>query len=729
MQLTTKTTAMAQLMLFSATLFIAALLLFWIQPLFSKMVLPFLGGSPSVWNTAMVFFQATLLGGYAYAHLLNRSLPPKGQLSVHLILLAAAAAFLPVLVPADWQPNPTTPPAVSLLLLLAAGIGVPFFAVAATAPLLQRWFSHTAHPHAQDPYFLYAASNAGSVAILLAFPFILEPRFATVGQSSAWTGGFALLAVCIAGCGACVWFRSQQSIDSSIDVAAAASPSWRDRIGWIAYSAVPSSLLLGVTTHISTDIASAPLLWVIPLALYLLSFVNAFARRPLIPRSVAIRAMAFGLVALAVTFRWREPAGAFLPLHLVAFFATALACHGELARRRPASAALTEYYLFVSLGGLMGGAFVAILAPILFSSVLEYPLSLVLAATLLPHASRTVARKDLVLAAIIAGFVLGAPILAARFDLPNIAVAAASAFIAALVLARQFRPRAFALCIAALLLGAVRVPWNDNTIWSGRSFFGVYRVTETAEPPTRNLIHGTTNHGGQWMPAVEEIRPTTYHTPESPVVDIVRKSQARNGRQRVALVGLGSGALAYYRRPADEWRYFEIDPLIRWLATESGHFQMMARQDPDAEIVLGDARLALAQQPDRHFDLLIMEAFTSDAIPTHLLTREAVAMYVEKLASDGLLVLHISNRFLDLEPVVAGVVAELGLVARRRHLKDPDRSVNPTAVASRWVVVAREDRSLDALDLGAPWSPLDHADKRVWRDDFSSLVGIIRWRG
>ena len=729
MQLTTKTTAMAQLMLFTATLFIAALLLFWIQPLFSKMVLPFLGGSPSVWNTAMVFFQATLLGGYAYAHVLNRSLPPKGQLWVHLILLAAAAAFLPVLVPADWQPNTTTPPAVSLLLLLGACVGVPFFAVAATAPLLQRWFSHTAHPHAQDPYFLYAASNAGSVVILLAFPFILEPRFATVGQSFAWAGGFGLLALCIAGCGACVWIRSRQSIDSSVDVAGAAWPSWRDRLGWIAYSAVPSSLLLGVTTHISTDIASAPLLWVIPLALYLLSFVNAFARRPLIPQSVAIRAMAFGLVALAVTFRWREPAGVFLPLHLVAFFATALACHGELARRRPASAALTEYYLFVSLGGLMGGAFVAILAPILFSSVLEYPLSLVLAAALLPHASRTVARKDLVLAAIIAGFVLGAPILAARFDLPNIAVAAALAFIAALVLARQFRPRAFALCIAALLLAAVRVPWNDNTIWSGRSFFGVYRVTETAEPPTRNLIHGTTNHGGQWMPAVEEIRPTTYHTPESPVVDIVRKSQARNGRQRVALVGLGSGALAYYRRPADEWRYFEIDPLIRWLATESGHFQMMARQDPDAEIVLGDARLALAQQPDRHFDLLIMEAFTSDAIPTHLLTREAVAMYVEKLASDGLLVLHISNRFLDLEPVVAGVVAELGLVARRRHLKDPDRSVNPTAVASRWVVVAREDRSLDALDLGAPWSPLEHADKRVWRDDYSSLVGIIRWQG
>ena len=719
-----------QLTLFTATVFAAAVLLFWIQPLFGKMVLPLLGGSPSVWNTAMVFFQAALLAGYGYAHGLCRWLGPRAQLIAHLCVLATAAAFLPVVVAEGWQPQSTASPTLWLLAVMAISLGAPFFAVAATAPLMQRWFSHSAHPHAQDPYFLYAASNAGSVAVLLAFPFVLEPLFGTDTQAFAWAGGFALLALCIAGCGACIW-RAPGARSPAAAHLSRQHPTWRDRAGWVAYSAVPSCLLLGVTAHISTDIASAPLLWTAPLALYLLSFVNAFARRPLIPHAGAVRAMAFALVTLAVAFRWREPAGVFLPLHLAAFLAAALACHAELARRRPAAAALTEFYLFVSLGGLVGGAFVALLAPLLFDAVLEYPLGLVLAALLLPYSNRRIKRGDLVLASFIGALVLGGGPLAKGLGLPLplIVVAGVMAAVAVLVLSRQVRPRAFALCIAALLLGAVRAPWHDNTVWSGRSFFGVYRVTETQDPATRSLVHGTTNHGGQWMPGPHEVKPTTYHTPASPVAEIIRKTRARATTQRVGLVGLGSGALAYYRRPGDEWRYFEIDPLIAWLAVDSGFFQMMSRHDPNAEIVLGDARLTLAREPDGHFGLLIMEAFSSDAIPTHLLTREAVAMYMQKLARDGVLLFHISNRFLDLEPVVAGVAADLDLAARAGYLKQAESDADPTALPSQWVAVARDSTSLDNLGLGELWQPLERSDRRVWRDDYSSLVGVIRWSG
>ena len=631
----------AQLWLFTATMFAGAALLFWIQPLFTKMVLPLLGGSPSVWNTAMVFFQAALLCGYGYAHLLTRHLGARSQCLVHFCLLGVAAIALPIGIATGWLPDDDAPPALWLLGLLAVSIGAPFFAVATTAPLIQRWFSRTGHPHASDPYFLYAASNLGSVAVLLAFPFAIEPLIGTRGQALAWTFGFAVLALCIIGCGVTVWRRPATTAPRS----AAPRPGWRHRAGWLAYSAVPSSLLLGVTAHISTDIASAPLLWVVPLALYLLSFVNAFARRPLIPSWLAVRGMAFGLVILAALFPWREPASIFLPLHLIAFFFIATACHGALAKRRPAAESLTEFYLFVALGGLIGGVFVALVAPAVFDSVLEYPLSLVLAAALLPRqgaaaggsggaSSGTLWRKgDIVLAILIMAVILGGRTFTEWMDLPLpfIVFAGALGVFAVFVLSRQVRPFGFALCLAALLIVGQK-PWGDDeTLWSGRSFFGVYQVVEKADPPTRSLIHGTTNHGGQWTRGDGTVGPTHYYTPASPGAKVIAATQAQTKRQRVGLVGLGTGALAYYRRPDDPWRYFEIDPVIARLATTRGYFDILPTHDPSAEIVLGDARLTLGQEPDGSFDLLVVDAFSSDAIPIHLLTLEAVALYMRKL--------------------------------------------------------------------------------------------------
>ena len=785
----------AQAALFTGTIFAGAVLLFWIQPLFTKMALPLLGGSPLVWNTAMVFFQAMLVAGYAYAHVLVRWLGVRGQLVVHAIVLGTAALALPIGIGEGWRPDSGTPPAAWLMALLFASLGAPFFALAATAPLLQRWFSLGRHPDAQDPYFLYAASNAGSVAVLVAFPFVLEPLLATSAQSVAWSLGFAALTVGIVACGATNWRTGATSIASGSGPTSAgdacrlpgpprpapkarssgpmpdAALSWRRRAGWLAYSAVPSALLLGVTAHISTDIASAPLLWVVPLALYLLSFVNAFARRPPVPPWLTVRAMAFGIVLLAAAFLWREPAGIFLPLNLVTFFCMALACHAELARRRPPAASLTEFYLFLSLGGLVGGVFVALVAPLVFDSVLEYPLCLVLAAALLPirgigrHRRRAerigdahrspaetneagaaeagaalgkrlrgaVGRGDLVVAATIAAVVLGASPLANWFGLgvPRIAYAGMLAVLAVFALSRQLRPIAFALCIAALLLGSIRPPWSDETLWAARSFFGVYRVTETTAPARRSLVHGTTNHGGQWMPADGVVRPTTYYTASSPAFEVLEQIRLRPGGPgglRIGVVGLGAGAMATHRRAGEQWRYFEIDPLIVWLATRSGYFDLMPH-DPPVPVVLGDARLSLTREPDGHYDLLMLDAFASDAIPTHLLTREAVVLYRSKLGRDGVLLVHISNRLLDLAPVLAGAAVDLGYAAMKGRPATVDTEANPTATTSEWVILAEDAATLDALGLGADWAPLDMTDPRRWRDDFSNLVGIIRWRG
>ena len=713
--------------LFSATAFTAAVLLFWIQPLFTKMALPLLGGSPSVWNTAMMFFQANLLLGYAYAHGLARYLHTRAQPVVHIGVLAVAAAFLPVTVAGGWHTVSGAPPALWLLALLTVSVGMPFFAVAATAPLIQRWFSHTSHALAQDPYFLYAASNTGSVAVLLAFPLLIEPNLDTDAQAIAWTFGFAVLVLGIAAISVRLLRGAGQPGAPVIGARLAERlPEPGERAWWIVYSAVPSALLLAVTTHISTDIAAAPLLWVVPLALYLLTFVNAFMRRPLIPARVGMRAMAFALVLLAITFRWREPAGVFLPLHLFGFVAIALGCHAELARRRPTADRLTEYFLFLALGGFLGGAFVAVAAPLVFDAVLEYPLALILSALLLPY-STAIKRGDLVVASVVGAASLGVLPSAAWFGWspPRLLFAVVLALLAALVLSRRARPIAFALCIALLLLGALWSPRQDNTVWSGRSFFGVYRVSDTADPPMRSLIHGSTNHGGQLIAPNGEVLPTGYYTSASPVTEIVGKTQARNPHQRVGLVGLGSGAMAYYRRPSDTWRYFEIDPLIAWLAADSGYFQFLPRHDPDADVVQGDARLSLSHQADGYFDLLIMDAYSSDAIPVHLLTREAVAMYMEKLADEGVLVAHISNRYLKLQPVVAGAVADLGLDARIGRVGQTD----PAGAPSVWVAIARTGNTLDDLALSRHWQPLDLTDRVLWRDSYSSLGQIVRWRG
>ena len=732
---TTATGDGAQLWLFTATIFVGATLLFLVQPLFAKMVLPLLGGSPSVWNTALVFFQAVLLAGYGYAHWLMRWLGQRNQIIVHVCVLAMAALVLPIGVASGWRPHAGTPPALWLLGLLTVSVGVPFFAVSATAPLIQRWFARTGHPHAHDPYFLYSASNLGSVLALLAFPFVLEPTLSSHVQSIVWSMGFGVLTVCIFGCGAVVW-RCTDAMSSPPWPHAMERPNWRHRATWMVYAAVPSALLLGVTTHISTDIAAAPLLWVVPLTLYLLTFAIAFARRPLIPHWVAVRAMPLALVALVALFAWREPIGVFLPLHLLVFFVIALMCHGELVRRRPGVESLTEFYLFLSLGGVIGGAFIALCAPVLFNTVFEYPLSLTLAAALLPSASPRANRGDVILALVVLAVLVGGKIVASGLGWqPNtFVVPGICAVFALVVFARQTRPFGFALCVGVLLVSSAYALTSSEVLWRGRSFFGVYRISESGDPTNRSLVHGTTNHGGQLMAANGDISPTAYYTSSSPVTEVLATVQARSVGQRVGVVGLGSGALACYRRAGDTWRFFEIDPLMVWVAAESGHFDLMARCAESVSeavpVVLGDARLTLTEEPDGHLDVLVIDAFSSDAIPIHLLTREAVVLYMDKLAADGVLVMHISNRFLNLTPVLARIIEELGYAALRGSSGKIDREIDPAGTRSVWVLIARDQAVIDALALGEMWGPLETpTDGRVWSDDFSNLLEVIRWTG
>lgn len=732
---TTATGDGAQLWLFTATIFVGATLLFLVQPLFAKMVLPLLGGSPSVWNTALVFFQAVLLAGYGYAHWLLRWLGQRNQIIVHVCVLAIAALVLPIGVASGWRPHAGTPPALWLLGLLTVSVGAPFFAVSATAPLIQRWFARTDHPHARDPYFLYSASNLGSVLALLTFPFVLEPTLSSNDQSIVWSIGFGVLTVCIIGCGALVWRRTDAT-SSPPWPHATERPHWGQRTTWMVYAAVPSALLLGVTAHISTDIAAAPLLWVVPLMLYLLTFAIAFARRPLIPHWLAVRAMPLALMVLVALFAWREPIGVFLPLHLLVFFVIALMCHGELVRRRPGVESLTEFYLFLSLGGVMGGAFVALCAPVLFNTVFEYPLSLTLAAALLPSATPRANRGDVILALVVLAVLVGGKIVASglgwqphTFVVPGIC-----AVFALVVFARQTRPFGFALCVGVLLASSAYALTSSEVLWRGRSFFGVYRISESGDPTNRSLVHGTTNHGGQLMAANGEISPTAYYTSSSPVAEVLTAMQARSGGQRVGVVGLGSGALACYRRAGDTWRFFEIDPLMVWIAAESGYFDLMARcaesVSESVPVVLGDARLTLTEEPDGHLDVLVIDAFSSDAIPIHLLTREAVVLYMDKLAANGVLVVHISNRFLNLTPVLARIVEDLGYAALRGARNKIDRDIDIAGTKSVWVLIAHDQATIDALALSEIWQPLEAStDQRVWSDDFSNLLEVIRWTG
>lgn len=725
-------------------IFLGAVLMFWSQLLIGKMVLPLLGGTPMVWTTCMVFFQSLLLAGYAYAHWSMR-FGARVQAGLYLALIALALPLLPVgggtatLPPVDGDPRPW------LVGWLALAIGAPFLALSVTGPMLQAWFSRTSHRDAANPYFLYATSNAGSLIGLLAFPALAEPQLTLGQQASLWTWGFAayggliVLAALTLRAGAPAAGAAGQEIAAAETTGqeggtAAARPSTGLKMRWLALAFAPSSLLLGLTSLVATDIAAVPLIWMLPLAAYLITFMIAFSRRPAIPHWMALTLHPAAVLPPLFFWFWSAdgPTYLMLGLHFAAFFLTALVCHGELARTRPAARHLTEFYLMLAVGGALGGLFNSLLAPMIFTRVYEYPLVLVLALFLRPWRSAAGAlerRLDLLIPAAWAAALLGVT-LVYRENLVPIEVE--TVVIVSLLLglfglrAQDFTLR-FGLMAAGLIGVNLLVPaLEESTLFSNRNFFGVTRVIEEPDNATRFLFHGTTQHGAQHTDQ-RRLMPIAYYAADGPLGQAFRMPAVDRREARVAAVGLGAGTLACLADKGQRVTFYEIDPAIARIAANPDLFTYLRDCPARSDVVLGDGRLMLAKVPEGTYDMIVLDAFSSDAIPVHLMTREAIRLYLSRLAENGLLLFHISNRYLELTRVLAPLAADAGLLAFVRAYGGSPDNPSPEIWEATWVALVRPGPAQAPFAADDRWNPFEARDGMpVWTDSFSNLLSTLR---
>ena len=727
---------------FGLAIFISAVLLFSVQPLVGKLLLPLLGGAPSVWNTVMVFFQAMLLAGYAYAHFSFQRLG-RFQPLVHVGLLLTAALVLPFTIsPEESSGLQSTSPALWVLIVLAKSIGLPIFVLASTAPLLQKWFAATKHPSAKDPYFLYAASNLGSFGALFAYPLMIEPNLRLAGQVNYWTTGFWLLALSIAGCALLQKFH--RAAPAAIANETAESPriepvSRKTILKWLALSFVPSSLMLGVTNYITTDVASVPLLWVVPLGLYLFTFVIAFSKHSRKAEETSSKAVP--IFALAVVFTMlvqaTEPVVVLVLIHLLFFLFATLQCHLKLANSRPPAAHLTQFYLWMSAGGVLGGIFNALLAPMLFSSIIEYPV-MILVATLIGFPIREVRNPEwrFALPPIYGGAIV---ILLCGVAAAFIVMAGGTSIIAANILAGVVllscylvlrRPVRYTLAIATLLLCTILFRQTQSrVIERHRNFFGVLRVVDDRHKPIRRLFHGTTVHGIQSRTPERKCDPSSYYHPLGPVSEITELFEQSTLPRHVGLIGLGAGAMLTYSKPDQKWTIYEIDPAVVRVAQDPDFFTYLRDCNRAAlQIELGDAPLPLHKAPNATFGLLYVDAFSSDVIPMHLLSLEAVQLYRQKLVPDGILAFHISSRHFELEPLVANLGKALGLQCFTSTLGDLDaKAIADGGFESTWSILVPPSQVPAILKQASWYRVVPKEDSPLWTDDFSSLIGVLRF--
>jgi hypothetical protein len=711
---------------------LSAFLLFLIQPMFAKMALPLLGGSPAVWNIAMVFFQGMLLLGYLYAHLSRRWLDGPKQRILHLAVLAIPIISLPIGLAEGWTPDVSNLAGLWLIAMMTASIGLPFFAISTTAPVLQAWFSDSDHPDAHNPYFLFAASNLGSILALFSYPFVIEPWLKMTEQSFLWTVLYIVLLIVIACCAWMVWrLPKREEVPSAKQGEAV---DWKMRLKWLAIAFVPSALLLAVTQEVSTDVAAVPLLWTIPLALYLLTFAIAFARRPLIPHMVVRVVLPVVIIAMCLGLFWRLPAFTHaIPIFFGGFFVIALYFHGELNRARPPASALTDFYLFMSLGGVLGGAFTALLAPLIFDRILEFPILLVAAAFAHHNWLKRdckISWLDLCLVALVIAAIFGPYI----FDATKRIGEGYLTFqlLAVALLAASLRRFAFGVATAATVILLLNVQTEQtDIIHRDRSYFGVLTVEYVKNRKLNKLVHGTTMHGAQSVLPARYRTLTTYYHPKSPIIQVLRAYGDEKGwPHRAGIAGMGVGTMTCAIKPGQDWTIYEIDPRVVALAKDTRFFHYLDECFKDGRIVLGDARLSITAEKDKSFDLLILDAFSSDAIPVHMLTKEAMETYFEKLDKDGLLAVHISNWNFDLKPVLATAAKELGLTAAfhpHRSFRNRGEHLEQT---SEWVVVGRSQVQLEKLASQGRWILLRaRPSDKLWTDDYSSMARIILWEG
>lgn len=733
--------------LFVLTVFTSAALVFLVQPMVAKLVLPLLGGSPSVWNTSMAFFQIALLAGYFYAHLLQRIPSVRAQAMTHVAALLIAAVALPLRVNGLAGPPSSDHPNLWLLAVLALSIGAPFAILSATAPLVQAWHARTLGSiEGKEPYALYAASNLGSLIALLAYPVVVEPTMTLVGQRMGWSAGYGLFVVVIGVLAVAVSRVRAEAAEAAITTEP--PPSWRTRAIWVGLAAIPSSLMLGVTTYITTDVASAPFLWVLPLALYLTTFIIAFQDRPAIPPEVTLTLQAAAIAACAAILPFRSTLFAFLLfVHLAAFFLTALMCHQQLVARRPDPAHLTEFYLCLSLGGVVGGAFNAFLAPVIFNDVWEYPIVLALACLARPWGDLQrvpiwtwamlivgVAAAALTPVAVtFASRTMSTEEIVGRFDPAELFDMGLKTLLVLAVLAAFLvrRHALFIFAIVAILSYAAETAADrTDTRKSWRSFFGVLKQSETYVSTVgrvKMLAHGTTLHGAQSQDPRYMCKPLVYYTPNTPIGQVFALKQQASPGLRIGAVGLGTGSVAAYVRERDHLTFFEIDPLVVKVSTTVENFSyttLCAKSLVD--YVIGDARLTVAKQPAGSFDILLIDAFSSDAVPAHLLTVEAVRGYLSKLRPDGVLILHLSNRNLDLMNPAQAVARAAGGYALAQNYRAPDKDPPGTWDSSEdAVIVARSPEALAAFKATGKWADGNPFKARPWTDDYTNLAGAL----
>ena len=662
------------LLMFGAAIFLSAFLLFLIQPILAKLILPWFGGSAAVWTTCLVFYQTALVAGYYYANLIVTRLPGRPQSVIHTALLAAALAFLPA-IPGDRWKLAVDHPAARILLLLVAVVGLPYFLLSSTGPLLQAWYAQR-WPGSQ-PYRMFALSNAGALIALLAYPSLIEPRIATHTQDLLWSGGFGVFAVL---CGAVSlsgsWKTTGRDVSSANSAAATPVPA-RDRWTWIILAAAGSMLLLSTTNQLTENVAAVPLLWIVPLALYLVTFILCFESsrwypRPLFQRLLAIALGAVGYASYDI--RVGETLPVSIPLFAGALFIGCMFCHGELAARKPSGEHLTSFYLMIALGGALGGIFVGLVAPVIFSGVYELSVTLLLIAILASVLNWDQGWSQRLL-----------------WGVASVAMA--------LVLVAQ--------------IGA----YHRNTIVLERDFYGSLRVVETGG--TRTLYHGTVMHGSQFLSPTLRDWPTTYYGPPSGIGLALRNCCA--GSKRVGVVGLGTGTLAIYGTPGDEIRFYEINPEVTAIA--ESRFTFLRDSRAKISIAPGDARLSLEREAPQRFDVLAIDAFSGDAIPVHLLTREAVELYQRHLAPGGVIAFHVSNRFLDLAPAVSRVAQACGLRAVQvESPRDDDLGLS----SATWVLVTRNVDFLSRPAIAKAAEAIPPRNIRLWTDDYNNLLQLLR---
>jgi spermidine synthase len=743
------------LMLFAVTLFVSSALLFLLQPMFAKMVLPMLGGSPAVWNTCVVFFQAALLAGYAYVHIVTARLSLRAQVILHGALLLVAAVTFPIGLHAGWTPPTDHNPIPWLLQVLFVSVGLPFFVVSTTAPLLQKWFSGTGHPSASDPYFLYAASNAGSIVALLSYPVLVEPVLRLRDQSASWAIGYGVLAVLTTSCAVVAWRATQHAkvpqrtgagaVPDGSNVAgrdgfrreleAAPTLPWSRRLKWLALAAAPSSLMLGVTTYLSTDIAAVPLLWIVPLVLYLVSFIAAFGTTSARLIDAARRALPLIVLPLVLVLfaQSTQPALLIISLHLAGFFVVALVCHFELATSRPSTVYLTEFYLWIAVGGFAGGLFNTLLAPVIFNSVAEYPAALAVACMLGSRRFQSELassgwRSGVIRVALVGTCAASIAILAPRFALTSQGLLASLGVPALLSFSLSRRPVYFGAAVGAIAGAAgLYTAGYGTVIHRERTFFGVYRVILDPDGRYRSLYHGTTLHGRQSLDPSRSMEPLTYYHRTGPIGQLLTAFADRHPTGRVGAVGLGTGSLAPYATAGQHWTFYEIDPAVVRISEDPRYFTYLPNAPAGTCIVLGDARLSLTAAAPHAYDLLILDAFSSDAIPVHLLTREALGVYRNALAPNGVIAFHISNRHLDLQPVLANLAQDEHMAALIRSDAVTEESHRGGNTSSVWLVMAQAREDLSTLLADSRWvPPRREAASALWTDDFSNIWTVFR---